>query len=93
MDDIQPTETPIVEPYGINNLGPVKTGDVLIIRYREGLQPSQQRMYYDSLRAFFRDRGIHPRIIGVIGQDVSLDKVDDVTMARYGWKKVSNGAA
>ena len=90
MEDARPTETQTelpLEPYGLDNLGPVKTGDVLIVRYRNNLTPHQQRGYYDSLRTFFRDRGIHPRIIGVIGHDVTLEKLSVEEMAAYGWRK------
>ncbi len=81
----QPSQ--IAVPYQLDNLGPVGKHDVLIIRYRDSLTQHQQRNYYDSIRQFFRDRGIYPKIIGVIGHDVKIEALSEEAMAQYGWVK------
>lgn len=82
----EPSQT-TQQPFIIDNLGPIGKHDVLIIRYSRGLSQGQQRLYYDSVRQFFRDRGIYPKIIGVLGYDVKIEALSEDEMAKYGWVK------
>lgn len=69
------------------NVGLPGSGDVIVIRYLDGMPSSADRKKdYTVIRDYFQRSGIQVRILGVSG-GMTLDKVDEEQMATFGWFK------
>lgn len=69
------------------NIGTPENGDVLVVRYLEGMpSPDERRKDYTAIRNYFQMNQIQVRILGVSGE-MSLDKVSETEMATFGWFK------
>ena len=69
------------------NIGLPMSGDVIVVRYLEGMPTSEERRKdYLAIRDYFQKSDINIRILGVSGE-MSLDKVSEEEMATFGWYK------
>lgn len=69
------------------NIGLPMTGDVIVVRYLEGMPSGDERKKdYVAIRDYFQMSGITVRMLGVSGE-MSLDKVTEEEMAVFGWYK------
>lgn len=72
----------------LKNLGHVENGDVIVVRYLTSALPDQEerRKDYVAIRDYFQRQGLSVRMLGVSGA-MTLDKADEIEMARFGWFK------
>ena len=70
----------------VTNLGEVKNGDVLVVRYKNLPEAEERRKDYVAIRDYFANQGIRVRLLGVTS-DMTLETVTESEMNRYGWYK------
>ena len=70
-----------------DNIGLPTEGDVIVVRYLEGMPSGEERKKdYTAIRDYFVRSGVKVRLLGISGE-MSIDKVSEEEMATYGWFK------
>ena len=85
--DVLPRLRLVLRATECRNIGLPMSGDIIVIRYLEGLPSSEERRKdYAAIRDYFQTSDINVRLLG-IGGAMSLDKVSEEDMAKFGWYK------